>query len=118
MAYLGTLEPSLLAHTAVAVEAAELRPEPLVTTAMEVFHALVEVDDRAVVPLMPPALAMTLPPMVAFVFWKCADSNAGPFALAQVRINTRFLVRSRGLLLGAYFDGPVEVAAKLRRHWG
>jgi hypothetical protein len=118
MAYLGTRDPGTLTAEAPIVDLADLTPEPITAPVMEVLHGMIEVDERVLAPLMPPALCMTLPPMVAFVFWRCLDSSVGPFKLAQARINTRLLVRSRGLLLGSYFEGSPEAAAALRRHWG
>jgi hypothetical protein len=63
-------------------------------------------------------LWLPLPPVVTFVLWQCADSSIGPFKLAQARVATRFIARSRGLLLGSYFEGAPETAEQLRRHWG
>lgn len=114
----GTRDPKALTANAPVVDVSALKPEPITAPEAEIFHMMIEVDDRVLVPLMPPALHVPLPPMVTFVLYSCPDSSVGPFKLAQVRINTRLLARPRGLLVGSYFQGARETADLLRTHWG
>ena len=113
----GSRDARSLAGHAPIVDISDLKPEPVSVEEMEVYHVLIEVDDRVLTPLMPPALHVPLPPMVSFVFWSCRDGSLGPFKLAQVRISTRLNARPRGLLLGSYFEGDPEAARRLRKHW-
>jgi len=114
----GALDPGALTANAPVVDAAALKPEPIDVRDAEVFHVMVEVDERLVVPFMPPALHVPLPPMVTFVLWVCHESSVGPFNLGMVRINTRLNARPRGLVLGSYLEGSAEAADRLRTHWG
>ena len=118
MAYPGTKDPVALTADVPVLDHADLRPEPLVAADFEVFNAMIEVDDRTLAPLIPAMLWLPLPPVVTFVLWQCADSSIGPFKLAQLRVATRLVARSRGLLLASYFEGAEETAAQLRSHWG
>lgn len=104
----------LLEHAA---EMESLDTAPLELKGVEVLQVMVEIDDAAMLTLLPPALGPTIPPTATFVVWRCPESPAGPFTLAQVRVGCRAGVRPRGLLLASYCD--VEpAAALLRARWG
>ena len=118
MPVVGTRAADSLATNAPIIELMDLKVEPLVAPRVEVFHSYIEVDDRVLKALLPAALCLTLPPMVAIVFYVCEDSSIGPFKLAQLRVNARMVVRSRGLLLASYVEADPEVADRLRQHWG
>jgi hypothetical protein len=67
-------------------------------------QALCEIDSGAMCSMLPPALHPTLPPVVGFRAFEVADSEWGPFRLAEVRIECRSGLRPRGLLVGAVID--------------
>ena len=92
--------------------------EAITSSHVEVLNVAIEVDDRLVAPLLPAPLRLTLPPMVTFAIWRFHDSSLGAFTLAQTRVTTRLRVRSRGLVLGSYFQGAPAAAEQLRAHWG
>ena len=117
MAYPGTRDPQSLTAYAPVVDT-NVGVAPITSSHVEVFNAAIEVDDRLLAPLVPPALHLTLPPMASFLIWQFHDSDLGPFTLAQTRVTTRLLARSRGFLLGSYFEGSPAAAEQLRSHWG
>ena len=92
--------------------------EAITSSHVEVLNVAIEVDDRLVAPLLPLPLRLTLPPMVTFVLWRFHESSLGTFSLAQTRVTTRLRVRSRGLVLGSYFEGAPAAAEELRARWG
>lgn len=112
----GTRDPRALTMNAPVFDPTT-KPEPMTSKDAEVLNVMIEVDDRVLLPLMPPALHTPLPPMVAFVFWVCPESSIGAFKLAQTRIFTRLNARPRGLLLSSYFEGSPATAACLRSNW-
>jgi hypothetical protein len=59
----------------------------------------------------------TIPPVVSFLIYRAADSECGPFALAQVRLTARSGVRPRAYLVSARCDNP-ELASLLAGTWG
>jgi hypothetical protein len=98
-------------------EMARLDAPPLELPGSEAMQVMYEIDTAAMTSLLPPALGPTIPPVVVFQFWKCPESPAGPFTLAQVRLGCRAGVRQRGYLLSSYCDS--ETAAQLlRADWG
>jgi hypothetical protein len=94
-----------------------LGTEPAELAGAEALQVMFEIDDAPMLDLLPPALGPTIPPTVTFVFWRCPDSPAGPFSLAQVRAGCRAGVRPRGLPLASYCDAA-PAAAMLRSRWG
>jgi hypothetical protein len=94
-----------------------LHPEPWETPGAQVLHAMYEIDDAAIVALLPPALHPTIPPVVTFTVARYPESPVGPFTLAQVRVGCRAGVRPRGYLLHAVCDSE-EAASALGSGWG
>lgn len=83
----------------------------------EILQVMFEIDDAPILDLLPAALHPAIPPSVTYVFWKCAESEVGPFTLAQVRVSCRAAIRPRGFLLVAYCDSAAA-AAYLGSRWG
>jgi hypothetical protein len=94
-----------------------LDTEPAELAHVEALQVMFEIDDAPMLDLLPPALGPTIPPVVTFTFWRCPDSPAGPFSLAQVRAGCRAGVRPRGLPLASYCDAA-PAAEMLRARWG
>lgn len=94
-----------------------LGTEPAELAHAEALQVMFEIDDTPMLDLLPRALGPTIPPVVTFVFWRCPDSPAGPFSLAQVRAGCRAGVRPRGLPLASYCDAA-PAAEMLRSRWG
>ena len=105
---------TLLEHAA---ELESLGTEPAELPGAEVLQVMFEVDEQWMQRLLPRALHPTIPPTATFVFWRCPESPAGPFNLAQVRAGCRAGVRPRGLLLASWCDSE-QAAAMLRSRWG
>ena len=74
------------------------------------FQALCEVEAEPMCSMLPPALHPTLPPVVGWGALEAADSEWGPFRMAQLRIECRSGLRPRGLLVGCVVDS--EAAAR------
>lgn len=94
-----------------------LEGEPLTLEGVEVLQLMYELDDSAMLSLLPPALHPTIPPTVTAVFWRARSSPWGPFELAQVRVGCRAGARPRALLLRAYCDNDAAREA-LADRWG
>jgi hypothetical protein len=86
-------------------------------TGVEILQALFEMRIGGRQASLPSGLHPTNPPTFVFQFWNCADSEWGPFRLAQGRIGCRSGLRPRGLVQGCVCDNPAAVDA-LRRRWG
>jgi hypothetical protein len=95
----------------------DLGTEPWELPRAEVLQVLYEIDDRAMLTIIPPALHPTIPPTAFFTVTRVPASPAGPFILAEVRIGCRAAARPRGFLVRAYCDSDVA-AAELRARWG
>jgi Acetoacetate decarboxylase (ADC) len=100
-----------------AAEMPDLETEALTIPRVEVLQIMEEIDDQWMQRLLPPALHPTIPPTVTFLFWKCAESEIGPFQLAQVRIGCRAGARPRGFPLASWCDSE-QAAQALRSRWG
>jgi len=98
------------------VSRSDLAGHGLTLPGAELLQVATEIDDAAVLGMLPPALHPTIPPMATIVFWRCPTSDFGPFTLAQVRISCRAGFRSRGLLAAAYCDN-LAAAEFLSTHW-
>jgi len=81
------------------------------------LQLLYEIDDAAMLSLIPPALHPTIPPTVFVNVLKVPDSPVGPFTMAQVRIGCRSAARPRAFLRRAYCDSQAAVEV-LRERWG
>lgn len=75
----------------------------------------IRVADREA--LVPPALNPTIPPVISFLVYRAADSDYGPFTLAQLRLTARAGVRPRCYLVSARCDNP-ELTSVLGSSWG
>jgi len=111
----GTLDPGAPADGAPRMEG--LATDPLRLERAQILHVLYEIDSDGAEGLIPPALHPTVPPTASFVAWRLAQSDWGPFTMAQVRVGCRAGVRPRGFLLAAVVDNPVAAAA-LTARWG
>ncbi len=94
-----------------------LESEPWELPGAEVLHLLHEIDDGAMLPLLPPALHPTIPPTCHVVVTHAPESPAGPFVLAQVRVGCRAGAFQRGLVTRAFCDSE-RAASELRRRFG
>lgn len=83
----------------------------------DVLQVMFEIDDDAMVSLIPPALHPTIPPTVLVNATRVADSSVGAFTLAEVRIGCRAATRPRGFLARAYCDSDIA-ARELASRWG
>jgi hypothetical protein len=72
----------------------------------EVLQAMFEMPVAARESLLPPALHPTNPALCVILAWRCPESPWGPFALAQVRAQSRSGLRPRGFVTGAVCDNP------------
>jgi hypothetical protein len=81
------------------------------------LQLLYEIDDAAMLSLIPPALHPTIPPTVFVNVLRAPDSPVGPFTLAQVRIGCRSAARPRAFLRRAYCDSQPAIDV-LRKRWG
>lgn len=68
------------------------------------LQALFEVRAGAMCEMLPPALHPTLPPVAGISLIDVADSEWGPFRLAQLRIECRSGLRPRALLVSAVIN--------------
>ncbi len=100
-----------------APEMESLSTEPVELPRAEVLQVMFEIDDQWMQRLLPRALHPTIPPTATFVFWRCPESPAGPFNLAQVRVGCRAGVRPRGLPLASWCDSE-QASTALRSRWG
>lgn len=97
--------------------ASDLARAEVVLPKAEILQVMFEIDDAAILDLLPAALHPAIPPSATFLFWKCAESPAGPFTLAQVRVSCRAAIRPRSFLLVAYCDSPAA-SEYLASRWG
>ena len=101
------------------VTSEDLASAALTAPDAEVLQLMFEVDDRTVLDLIPRSMRQTIPPMATFIFWRWGRPRDGDeFTMAQARVMCRAGVRSRGILLAAYYTGPASVPATLRAGWG
>jgi len=82
-----------------------------------ILQVLYEIDDSAMLSLLPRALHPTIPPTVFFVVTHVPESSVGPFTLAEVRVGCRSAMRPRTFLTRAYCDNAAAVT-ELRNRWG
>jgi hypothetical protein len=94
-----------------------LDAQPVELPRAEVLQVMFEIDDGAMLDLLPRALHPTIPPSVTFVFWRCPESPWGAFQMAQVRVGCRAGVRPRGFPVAVWCDSEAASAA-LRAGWG
>lgn len=94
-----------------------LDAEPVTLEHVEIVTVVYEVAAAANEAVLPPGLHPTMPPVMTWTVWQCADSPWGPFAMAQTRIECRSGMRPRGFLVSAVVDSD-GAAAALTDGWG
>jgi hypothetical protein len=85
--------------------------------AVDILQVMYEIGFSDVEALVPAALNPTIPPVVGFLVYQAADSEFGPFSLAQVRLTARAGVRPRAYLVSACCDNAAA-AEVLSGSWG
>lgn len=95
----------------------DLGTEPWALGEIDVVHVNYEISQRGLHTTIPPALHPSIPPHLSWLVYRVADSEFGPFALAQTRVGCRIGIKPRGLLVGGVCDNP-RVAEALRSRWG
>ena len=85
--------------------------------AVDILQVMYEIGFSDVEALVPAALNPTIPPVVGFLVYQAAESEFGPFSLAQVRLTARAGVRPRAYLVSACCDNAAAAAA-LSGSWG
>jgi hypothetical protein len=91
--------------------------QPLVLEGVEVLQCIWETRMAQILPLLPPAVHPTLPPVVSFVAIRSNDGPLGAFVLAQSRVHCRAGVRGRAIPLLTGIDNP-DAGAALSARWG
>jgi hypothetical protein len=84
---------------------------------IEVAHINYEITQRGLRSTIPPALHPSIPPHLSWLLYRVADSEVGPFTLAQTRVGCRIGIKPRALLVSAVCDNAAAAAA-LRSRWG
>jgi hypothetical protein len=84
---------------------------PVTLPNAEVLQAAFEMPVSAREAVVPPGLHPTNPALCVILAWRCPESPWGPFALAQVRAQTRSGVRPRGFVVGAVCDNVAAADA-------
>ena len=77
----------------------------------QILTVMYELDDDAMLSLIPPALHPTIPPTMIFTVTRVPESPAGPYVLAEVRVGCRSGARPRGFLARGYTDSQAAVDA-------
>jgi hypothetical protein len=109
----GSADPAQLARRAPAMPS--LDTAPLALEGAEQLQAVYEIGHEALTSLLPPALHPTLPPLARLVATRVAESELGPFALAELRVECRSGVRPRTLLVQGFCEGEAARAALAAR---
>jgi len=105
------------AHADGAPELAGLNVEAAQLTGVEWLQVLAEIKADSTLEMLPPALHPTVPAVVNWLVYRCADSPWGGFSLAQTRIECRSGTRPRVLLVGGVIDNATAGEA-LASGWG
>ncbi len=77
----------------------------------QILTVMYEMDDDAMLSLIPPALHPTIPPTLVFTVTRVPESPAGSYVLAEVRVGCRSGARPRGFLARGYTDSQQAVDA-------
>jgi len=96
---------------------ASVAAPPLELATADVLQAMYETETATRQSLLPPGLHPTDPPIVNWLFYRCATSPWGAFAMAQTRIECRSGVRLRAFLVAAVVDNAAAAQA-LQCDWG
>lgn len=91
--------------------------EPWALRGATYLQVMYELDEGDLVRQLPRALHPTIPPTVLFTVLDVPESEAGPFALGEVRVGCRSGVRPRSFLARAYCSSPRAIE-RLRSGWG
>jgi hypothetical protein len=94
-----------------------LDASPVTLEHVEILTIVYEASSDTKEAVLPAGLHPTMPPIVTWSVWRCADGPWGPFAMAQTRIECRSGMRPRGFLVSAVVDSPAAAAA-LTEGWG
>lgn len=94
-----------------------LDAQPMEFPGARILQLMYEIDDDAMVSLLPPALHPTIPPTLVFTVTHVPDGPLGDFTMAEVRVGARSGARPRGFLAHGYCDSAKATEA-LRTHWG
>jgi hypothetical protein len=94
-----------------------LDTKPAVLDSVEVLTLTFEIAADSAQDVLPPGLHPTIPPLVTWMVWRCAESDWGPFAMAQTRVECRSGARPRAYLVGAVVDGALA-GDELAARWG
>ncbi|MDN3258833.1 acetoacetate decarboxylase family protein [Streptomyces sp. CSDS2] len=111
----GTADPEAMAASAPYVAAPAT--EPLVCHGAELLQLVYQIDAHARQEVLPPALHPVNPPVITVSVLRAAESDAGPFTLAETRVVCRSGARGRGFHVSGFIDGE-EAARLLARRWG
>jgi hypothetical protein len=85
--------------------------------ATEVLNFVFEIDDRSALDLIPGALHPTIPLYANLMLLRHAESPAGPFALAELRIVSRAGMHQGGFTTGGFCNSDQAIAF-LRDRYG
>lgn len=96
---------------------ASLDAAPVSLEHVEILTVVYEAAGAANEAVLPAGLHPTMPPVITWAMWRCADSPWGPFAMAQTRIECRSGMRPRGFLVSAVVDSA-DAATALTDGWG
>jgi hypothetical protein len=105
------------AHAEGAPELTDLKVEAVELEGVEWLQVLAEFKADSVLDILPPALHPTVPAVVSWLVYRCADSPWGGFSLAQTRVECRSGTRPRVLLIGGVIDNA-KAGEALGRGWG
>ncbi|MEU3526824.1 acetoacetate decarboxylase family protein [Streptomyces sp. NPDC038707] len=111
----GTADPDAMAAHAPYVAAPAT--EPLACHGAQLLQLVYQVDGHARQEVLPPALHPVNPPVITVTVLRAAESDAGPFTLAETRVVCRSGARGRGFHVAAFVDGE-QAARLLARRWG
>lgn len=111
----GTADPAALAEGAPSL--ARFDASAVTLTDVEWLQVLYEIKGDVAGTLLPPGLHPTVPGIVTWLAWSCADSPWGPFRLVQTRIECRSGNRPRAMLVSGVCD-DAEAADALARDFG
>jgi hypothetical protein len=100
----GTADPAHLLRSAPQV--GSLLADGIGLPGAEMFMLVAETPGAPALALLPPALHPTVPALLRLVVTRCPESPAGPFAMAELRLECRSGLRPRALLLGGFVDRP------------
>ena len=111
----GTADVDELAAGAPAMEPVDT--EPLTLPGVWVLQTTFEMPLIARECLLPAGLHPTDPPLVSWLFFRCATGPLGAFTLAQLRVSCRSGLRPRGFLVESVVDSA-DAGRALAAGWG